>query len=200
MLSTASPIELSVTLRALLFEEQRFFRRLPLDDPLRAARQRVAVEAVPVQRSCAPRLMASARDVFIARRADDEDPDVRRRSPNLVEGREPVAVRQMQIELAIAAIPLLAQPCEPVDELRHALDDEDAVPDIVGERRANRPAIRSGPWPISRMRIGFALIGAPALVSVVTPRVYGCRRRRCPIEHSRSADSAESESRTAGMC
>ena len=108
---------------ALLLEEQRLFRGLSLDDPLEGSRQRVTVEAVPPQI-----VLRAARDglhagVFVIPRADDEDWDVRRRHRKLLEGRNPTAVRQAQIEQN-RCDPVPAQPFEAVDEPRRAFDDE----------------------------------------------------------------------------
>ena len=110
-------------LSALLFEEQRLVRRFSLDDPLEGSRQRVAVEAIPVEV-----VQGSARDglrggVFVVRRADDEDRNVRRRLPDLFQGCDPLVVRRAQIEHD-RRDPVPAQPFEPIDEPGHVFDDE----------------------------------------------------------------------------
>ena len=61
---------------------------------------------------------------------------MRRRAPDLFEGRDPLAVRQVQIEQD-GGDPVAAQPLEPVDEPLGAFDDERAVV-RVGQRFPDR--------------------------------------------------------------
>ena len=112
--------------RALLFEEQRLFRRLALDDVPKGTRQRIAVEVGLLEIILGAALDGLPGDVLIVRRTDDQDRDVRRRPPDLFEARDALAIRQAQVEQD-GRDPVPAQPFEPIDEPRRAFDGKRAV-------------------------------------------------------------------------
>ena len=125
--------------RALLFKEQRFVRRLALDDVADGPRQRRAGEVSLEDTILGAALDGLSGDILIVWRADDQNRHVGRRPPDLFEGREALAVWKVQVEEnGRNAIP--AQPLEAFRKQRRAFKCEDTFL-FVGERPLHRRGI-----------------------------------------------------------